>query len=432
LLQSVVNAASSEITPTIAIVGSGPSGCYTAQFLRKLWPASEIAIFDALPTPYGLVRYGVAADHQGAKAVTRQFDRLFERDGVRFLGNVRIGVDVDFDDLLGAFDVVVLATGLSKDRPLDLPQDPNARVLGAGKLLRGVNGYPGLANSAELGKPLGRQVTIVGNGNVAMDALRILVKDPGDLVGSDVDDRLLDVLRGPTIERIDVVGRSNASNAKFDLTVLRELSQLSNVDIVVGETAGDEQNPVLDLLSAVGSGLPTESYRAAGHRVTVAFHFGQTPVAIAFDDGKTVLETRGTDDTSRVRNYRADSVVTAVGFVAGEDAPPEAWCGPSIWRAGWLRRGARGSIPENRRDAAQTSERIGAAVREGDIPLGKPGLSAIWPQIAAFVVEFDDWRKLDEHERGQAPDGRCRRKVTDLDEMVALAVGSARPALQPT
>ena len=107
--------------PTIAIVGSGPSGCYIAQFLRKRWPAAEIVIFDRLDHPYGLVNYGVALDHPGTKAVARQFDRLFDKDGVRFAGKVEIGTDITLDELRSAFDIVVLATGLHGDRTLDVP-----------------------------------------------------------------------------------------------------------------------------------------------------------------------------------------------------------------------------------------------------------------------------------------------------------------------
>ena len=427
-----MNRTPSGSSPTIAVVGSGPSGCYTAQFLRKLFPTSEIAVFDALPAPYGLVRYGVATDHQGAKAVTCQFDRLFERDRVRFLGNVRIGTDLAFAELVDAFDIVVLATGLMQDRPLGVRQDSRARVLGAGILLRGLNGYPDLGRSPELSTPLGSRIVIVGNGNVAIDALRLLAKDRSALAGSDVDDRLLDLLRPVPAEQIEIIGRSTASNAKFDLAMLRELGHLSNVDIAIGETAGDEENPVIGLLRDLASSRVKTRGDETGEEVQVTFHFGQCPTAVTFADGRAVLETEGTDDSSRIRRYEADSLITAAGFVAGDDAAPVSWSAPNVWRVGWLRRGARGTIPENRRDASQISESIGAALRDGLLAPGKPGLSAVWSQIAPFVVEFDDWRRLDAHERGLARDSRCRRKVTDLDEMVGVAVGSGRPALQST
>jgi ferredoxin--NADP+ reductase len=274
-------------------------------------------------------------------------------------------------------------------------------------------------------------VAIVGNGNVAMDALRLLVKERSELVGSDVDDGLLDVMRSVPIGRVDVVGRSNASNAKFDLTVLRELGQLSNVDVRVGETAGDDHNPVLDILRDLAARREPRDDKDQ-QRVAVTFHFGQSPTRIGFADGQTVLDTAGTEDPSMTRRYEADSVVTAVGFTEGDDAPRLAWEESNVWRVGWLSRGARGTIPENRRDAKEVSDRIGAALRDRHVVAAKPGLAAIWPQIAAYVVEFEDWRRLDEHERLTAPEGRCRRKVTDIGQMVGVAAGVDRDALQLT
>lgn len=415
-----MNSASLGVPPTIAVVGSGPSGCYSAQFLRKAWPTSEIAVFDALPTPYGLIRYGVAPDHQGTKAVTRQFDRLFERGGVRFVGNIRIGTDLALDDLVQAFDVVVLATGITGDRPLGVPQDARARTVGAGVLLRGINGYPGLAECDQLSRPLGRRVTIVGNGNVAMDALRLIVKDSTLMAGSDVDDDIFGRLRSVPVEHVDVVGRSSASNAKFDLAALREVAQLTNVDIEVGETGDDDTNPVLDVL--------LDNRCTARNAVKVVFHFGQSPSAVSFDDGTTVLETRGTENSGRVWRYTSDSVVTAVGFVNGDDSPAATWSAPNVWHVGWLRRGPRGTIPENRRDASEVSDTIVAAVREGVVPTGKAGLSDIWPKIAGLAVGFDDWRRLDEYERQAGGEQRCRRKVTSLDEMVHIALGTPTAA----
>ena len=410
--------------PTIAVVGSGPSGCYTAQFLRKTWPLSEVVVFEALPTPYGLIRYGVAPDHQGTKGVTRQFDRLFERDGARFAGNVRIGTDVPFDELAGAFDVVVLATGLWGDRSLCVPQDPQARTIGAGLLLRGLNGYPGLSESPGLSEPLGSRVAIVGNGNVAIDALRLLAKNREDLHGTDVDDRLLDMLRPAPIEQIDIIGRSKASNAKFDVTALRELGQLPNVRFEIGDALGDESGQVIDVLRDL-AGRPA-SDQAGTHQVKVTFHFGQAPTAVRYAAGKTMLDTASPTGESPAKQFEVDSVVTAIGFTGGHDGVPADWAARNVWRVGWLRRGPRGTIPENRRDAKDISDSIGEALRSGCIAMGKPGLSAIWPQIAGYVVEFGDWRRLDEHERQVASAGRCRAKVTDLAQMLDVAFGAHR------
>src|SRR6478609_3075307 len=148
----MVTTQSSTLAPTIAIVGSGPSGCYVAQFLRKRWRAAEIVIFDRLDHPYGLVNYGVALDHPGTKAVARQFDRLFDKDGVRFAGEVEVGTDVMLEELRSPFDVVVLASGLHGDRPLGVPGAELPSVLGSGRLTRLINGHPDeIADGLRLG-----------------------------------------------------------------------------------------------------------------------------------------------------------------------------------------------------------------------------------------------------------------------------------------
>ena len=159
----------------VAIVGAGPSGCYLAQALLKAAPELEVDLIDALPVPYGLVRYGVAADHQGTKAVARQFARVFERQGAQFWGNVALGREVTLEALQGAYDAVVLAAGLAGDRRLGVPGDDLPGVHGAGRLTRALYEHP----EAEALPALGAHPLIVGNGNVAIDLLRLLAKAPG-------------------------------------------------------------------------------------------------------------------------------------------------------------------------------------------------------------------------------------------------------------
>lgn len=413
---------SSERQPTVLIVGSGPSGCYTAQFVRKTWTQSEITIMEALPVPYGLVRYGVAPDHQGAKAVTAQFDRLFEREGVRFVGNVRAGVDVSFEALTRAFDVVVLATGLWRDRGLGIPQDPAARVVGAGRLMRLLNGYPSEGDDSTL-EPLGDRVAIVGNGNVAMDIVRLLAKSPDEFDGSDIDDGRLSRVRPEPVSSIDVVGRSSAAQAKFDLAVLREIGHLKDAVVRLGRHAvadADQDSAVIDLLRSLEA---TTAARAEGAgATTVTFHFDLRPTSIGQDrDATTFLAV---DPDGVPTEFRVDSIVTAVGFAGTADDEPAIVSEPNVWLAGWLRRAGRGTMAENRRDSKDVVDSIRAAYESGAVGASKPGLDAIWPQIREIAVEFDGWRRIDEHERATASAGRCRRKITRVPELLRVSHSS--------
>ncbi|MGW4591872.1 NAD(P)-binding protein [Amycolatopsis thermoflava] len=409
----------SSASPTVAVVGSGPSGCYVAQFLSKTWPDSEITVFESLPAPYGLIRYGVAADHQGTKGVVRQFDRLFTRGGIRFAGNVTVGRDIDFARLAASFDVVVLATGLPGDRELDVPRDPRARVVGAGALLRALNGFPrhGLPRA-----PLGSRVLVIGMGNVALDVLRLLSKDSADFTGSDIDDEMLAQLRPERPATLDVIARSGASQAKCDAAMLRELIALNGVDVAVSGLDEKDSGPVADLLR--GSAAPA---RDEASRTRVTFHFGLVPESLTTRHGRTVLTAERRADGARVE-FAADTVVTAIGFTHGaahdDGCPGPDWAGDHVYRVGWLSRGAQGTIAQNRKHAQQVVSAIVGDFEAGRIQAAKPGFAGVAGLLAHRVVGFGDWQRIEAAERSQARPGRCRRKITDLDQMLALATGA--------
>ena len=338
--------------PTIAIVGSGPSGCYTAQFLRRRWPSAEMVIIDRLGHPYGLVNYGVALDHPGTKAVARQFDRLFERDGVSFAGNIEIGTDITLEELRAAFDVVILATGLHGDRVLDVPGHELPGVFGSGRLTRLINGHPD--ESAD-GLSLGSRVTVVGNGNVAIDLVRLLLKSVDELHGLGVaDDVITAITKGP-VEQIDIVGRSLPAQAKFDTAMVRELAKTPNVrflapDLVAATKSGDPKQAAIATLVAT-------SPENAGR--TVAFHFGWTPQSIHGNDSVERMTFAPADGGARTLQLSTDTVCTAIGFTEGDTAVlrradlesgaadlATGLLGRGLYCVGWLRRGPRGTIPE--------------------------------------------------------------------------------------
>lgn len=216
------------MTQRIAIIGSGPSGCFLAQALRKDWPQAEIDIIERLPVPYGLLRHGVAADHQGTKAVSRQFDRLFEREGVRFWGDVGIGRDVTLEALRELYDAVFLALGLSGDRRLGIPGDDLPGVHGSGWVTRWLNSHPDEAGRVPA---LGARVVVIGNGNVALDLARLLSKDEAELAGSDLDPDHAAVLA--SVREVTVVGRGAPEAARFDVAMIKEFGKLAGTRISV-------------------------------------------------------------------------------------------------------------------------------------------------------------------------------------------------------
>ncbi|MDZ3992573.1 oxidoreductase [Pseudomonas sp. Teo4] len=407
--------------PTIAVLGSGPSGCYTAQFLRKKWPDAEITILEALPVPYGLLRYGVATDHQGTKAIEAQFDRLFERDGVQFAGNVHVGHDISFERIADSFDIVVRATGLRHDRKLSVEADACCNVIGAGALLKALNGYPALelplTETGDLA-PLGRHVAVIGNGNVAMDVIRLLCKSEPGMIGSDVDDRRLSALRADGVESIEVFGRSPAGQAKFDLSMLKEVVALGGVRIeLTGITESDTGKIVETLLEASNS-------RASDSQIIVRFHFGATPKAIA-NNGSSLQLSMKRAETSDPSEFYVDSIISATGFTnespCGSPCTESNWIGKNVFKVGWLNRDGKGAIAENRKDAKQVAELICEMFDAGRLSSSKPGFNAIRNELANPMVDFSGWKKIDNYEKALAPESRCRKKVTDIETMLAIA-----------
>ncbi|WP_334192157.1 FAD-dependent oxidoreductase [Pararhodobacter sp.] len=387
--------------PQIAIVGAGPSGCFTAQALAKLLPEARIDILDALPVPYGLIRYGVAPDHQGTKAVIRQFERLFERQGVGFFGDVRLGETVTLDALQRLYDAVVLATGLSADRRLGVKGDDLPGVLGSGAVTRAFNDYPDTAPVS-----IGEQVVIVGNGNVAVDLVRLLAKGAGEFHGSDLSEAAAG--QCGRVRRIDVVGRSPSDQAKFDPVMIRELGRLEQAAIHVHGLSGEGK--VVEALEHLQGHAPDGATRE------IHFHFGWTPEEIEGQAHVTAARFRQGDARLVLP---CDTVLTAIGFegtTPGADA--EGNIGPGLYATGWLKRGPRGTIPENRADAQAVAARIAADLAA--VPAGKPGRDGLL-DLVPQAVHYAQWQNIDAAERADCPEGRVRQKIATKARMLAIA-----------
>ncbi|MBC3503319.1 FAD-dependent oxidoreductase [Pseudomonas sp. SWRI59] len=410
--------------PTIAIVGAGPSGCFVAQFLEKKWPEAEISIFEALPVPYGLVRYGIAADHQGSKGVIQQFEKMFEKGNVKFFGNVSVGRDITFQKLAESFDVLVLATGLNHDAVLDVPTHPGAHVIGAGQILKALNGYPLHRLPKDVGgqiRSLGSDIAVIGSGNVAVDFVRMICKSSDEFLGSDVVDDVLAQLKSSGLKKIKLFSRSPASMVKCDGSMLEELLKLPGIRVSF-EDAPEEQGRVPDILR-----MQKENMKAReGEKIEIELVFDVTINELDFVGGRTVISSLS-KGAGALKVDGFDTVVTAIGFTNGVSEnnliPGNDCDGDAVYRVGWLRRGPKGTVAENRKDAKSVADKICQDFEDGLNRPGKVGRASVLHELSTNVVDYDGWRRIDRYEQSSAVKDRCRNKLRDLVAMIRVARG---------
>ena len=400
---------------SIGIVGAGPAGCFAAQALSKDFMDAEITILDRLPVPFGLLRYGVAADHQGSKAVQHQFERLFSRPNVEFVGGLEYGRDVDLDRLRSIFDVVVLATGAPDDRRLGVEGETLEGVIGAGRLTRALNSHP--EAGAELPVVLPR-VGIVGSGNVAADLLRLLSKTSVEWDGSDMDDALLHQILPRPVTEVHLISRSDAVEARWDAAMLRELASLKRPRFqVLTGSIGSRGSPEADALRELVAA------RSEPTDLSINLHFACVVEQVLGRDRVEGIRIRS--HTGLHKDVAVDTVLTAIGF---EPRPVET-VPPRVYRTGWLRTGPQGTIPAQRTLSKQLALEIARDLRSGLIQPGRPGCAAL---PAGRTTNFAGWRRIDAYERAQAVEQRVRLKISDIETLYAvgqdatLAVAPAR------
>lgn len=413
---------------TVAIVGSGPAGCYLAQSLRRGLPDADITIYDRLVSPFGLVRYGVAPDHQSTKSIQAQFARLFERENIRFAGNIDVGVDVTLEDLRRTHNIVVMAAGLWQDRRVGVPGEDLPQVYGAGRLTRLFNAHP--LEPQEL-PHFGSSVGIIGGGNVSIDIVRLLIKRPEDFIGSDINDAALAEYAKSPVRRIELICRSSVANAPSDPVMLAELGRVPGVrfscsDLIdVGEEASRTAVARSKALKALLEIDPGHSVR-----VEVALHFGWAPVSILGEESVHGVELRSVDGRAPLQQLPVDSVVTAVGFdfyekdwhgLGALSASPESGAlAPGLYRTGWIKRGSRGTIAENRACAKAVAEEILTDLATAEMQQTS-GYAGLPDQVRARAIDYSAWKRVEAAESKAAAEGRTRRKFPSHEHMMAIA-----------
>ncbi len=430
----------------IAIVGSGPAGYYTAEAALKQWGDDvRVDVFDSLPVPFGLIRSGVAPDHQSIKAVSRRYEATALTGSVRFLGNVMIGQDVTIPELETLYDAVILATGAPHDRKLGLPGETLRNVFGSASFVGWYNGHPGFTG---LDPHLAHHTAVViGNGNVALDVARILAKSQDEFAGSDIVSHALDALAAARIERIVILGRRGPHQIAMTAKELGELGHLSRACPIVdpadlpavAEDAALEpgQRKSVGHLRAFAE-RPQED--CAAKAIKVEFDFYAAPLAIQGGDrveAVTVERTRLEDGravpTGETYDIPAGLVVACIGYQtspipdvpfdekAGRFANEEGRIRPGLYCVGWARRGPTGTIGTNRPDGFAIIEKVAEDFGADAAKRGADGFDELAQARELKVVRFRDWKKIEEAEIANARSGAPREKFVLVQEMIAAA-----------
>ena len=429
-----------------AIVGSGPAGFYTAEALEKAYgDKARIDILDRYPVPYGLIRFGVAPDHQSLKAVSKRYDKVAESDGVDFIGNVTVGRDVSVEELVDLYDAVILAIGAPHDRKLGIPGEDLPGVVGSAEFVGWYNGHP---DFTDLDPPLaGAHAAVIGNGNVALDCARILSKTRHEFEGSDIVGHALDALDRSGIRTITILGRRGPHQIAMTPKELGELGHLEGASPVVDVA----DFPPLEADDALEPGhrksitilrefAATEPDSAKPKRMV--FDFFAKPVAIE-GDGKaerviverTELDEKGAArGTGETYQLPASLVVTAIGYSSpriegvpydergGKFLNDGGLIGERLYAVGWARRGPTGTIGTNRPDGYEVAELVAAEMPPGSggDRAGAEALKRLLDKRGVLSTDYDDWRKIEQTEAGRARPGSPREKFVRHEEWLGV------------
>ncbi|KJL32468.1 FAD-dependent oxidoreductase [Microbacterium oxydans] len=441
----------SALAPRVAIVGAGPAGIYAADILLGLAPTVEIDLFEKLPAPYGLVRYGVAPDHPRIRKITDALHDVLSDPRIRLRCNVEIGVDITIDELRAAYDGVVVATGADLDVRLDIPGIDLPGSFGAADFVAWYDGHP----DAPRDWPLAAEsVAVLGAGNVALDVTRILAKHAAALTHTDTPDHVLDALEASPLRDVHLFARRGPADLRFSALELRELAEQHDVDVIVdpAEIALDEhaermiaqfsQRRII-VRTLTEWAARDQSIRSASRRVHL--HLRQRPVRVLGDDRVTGIEMERTASdglgrmvgTGELLRYDVGAVYRAIGYrstpvpgvpfdtengvvphaegrVLGEGGAPL----PRLYATGWIKRGPVGLIGSTKSDAAQTVRHLVDDLAAADVSERDADPIA----HLTDAVDLEGWLRIDAAERGAGAErGRERTKIVDRTEMLSHA-----------
>jgi ferredoxin--NADP+ reductase len=436
----------------VAVVGSGPAGFYAAGALLSADPPAEVDMIERLPTPWGLVRLGVAPDHPKLKTVSRAFERIAERPGFRFLGNVEVGRELHHEDLVRLYDAVVYAVGAQTDRRLGIPGEDLPGSWAATEFVAWYNGHPDY-QQLEFDLDVERAV-VIGNGNVALDIARMLALTHEELAPTDATDASIAAIAPSPLREVVVVGRRGPAQASFTTPELQEMGELAGADVVVDPA---------DLEGSEPEGTNAERNLAAlqelaereqeGKPRRVIFRFFRSPVAILGGERVEGIELVRNELDANDRAVPTDEhetlscglVFRSVGY-HGVELPGVAFDArsgtipneggriePGIYCAGWIKRGPTGVIGTNKKDATETVALLLEDAAAGRLA-AKPdataaGVDSLLAERGVHVVEYAGWTAIDETERAAGEkSGRPRVKLCSWADLLAAAERVANKA----
>ncbi|MGY0498728.1 FAD-dependent oxidoreductase [Nocardia sp. FBN12] len=446
----------------VAIIGAGPAGIYAADALMKSDACSDggvsIDLYERMPAPFGLIRYGVAPDHPRIKGIITALHKVLDKDQVRLLGNIDYGTDITLDDLRQFYDAVIFSTGANADRALAIPGIDLDGSYGAADFVSWYDGHPDVPRSWPLDA---EKVAVLGVGNVALDVARVLAKTGDELLATEIPPNVYEGLKNNKALEVHVFGRRGPAQAKFTPLELRELDHSPTIEVIVnpedidydeGSEAARRNSKQVDM---VANTLEQWAIRDHGDRPHKLFlHFFESPSEILGEDGKVVgLQTERTqlDGTGNVqgtgefRVWDVQAVYRAVGYRSDDiaDLPfddrsatipnesgrvlidPGARGGAryltGVYVTGWIKRGPVGLIGHTKGDANETVACL-LADRTLLAPAPRPHPDAVTEHLTAAGIPFttwEGWYRLDAHERALGePEGRARIKVVERADML--------------
>lgn len=428
---------------SVCVVGSGPGGMYAAQRVLERLADCRVDVLERLPSPFGLIRGGVAPDHQTTKNVSRAFEKTLADPRVRYIGNVEMGRDVQLAELEGIYDAVFLAYGAPWDRKLGIPGEDKKNVFGSNAFVGWYNCHP---DFKDLNPDLDvAAAVVIGVGNVAIDVARVLVKTPAEMVATDLAEHAARAIHPAPVKDVHMVGRRGPAEAAFTNVELRELGHLENCSTVTDQSvlpdridpAGmdDKDFRVRSKNLETMRGFTGADAAAKGKRLHIVFY--ASPVEIVGGDRvegvrfeRTRVEQGRTVGTGETFVIPCGLAVTCIGSRAQAipGVPIDERAGivrndrgrvhPGVYAVGWLKRGASGTIGTNRLDSYDVVDLMIEELPETAKP-GPAALDRLLGERKVRVVDLKDWRAIARFEEENAPKGAPRRKFVTPDEMIA-------------